>query len=181
MSFTNSDLIIAFPKVLRDDALKVISALPEDSLTAKSFSVEIGEETLWIPYRIYHDPADIDFDCLTQTQSEILACLLTRHHNGFVREQYLSSILDCNYEWMPPFIVQLVGEYVIEIVCSIRDSVHRLDPELYRRFLIHNPAFYGTTKRRVQSYWNCYHRGKRREDYSGFQLLEYFDRLVSGT
>jgi hypothetical protein len=178
MSRTNSDLVRAFPATLRVDALRVISVLPEASLTAYQFSVEIGQDTVWIPYRIYHDPAVIDAACLTRTQSERLACLLTRHHNGFVREEYLSRIVDCNHEWVPPFIVQLAGEYVIEIIRLIRDSIPRLDHEIYRAFLTKNPTFFGTTKERVQSYWDCYHRGERRGDYAGFEVLEFLDSLT---
>ncbi len=60
MSYDNSDLLKAFPAALRDDALGVISAMPETSLSAYSFTVDVGEETVSIPYRIYHDPALID-------------------------------------------------------------------------------------------------------------------------
>lgn len=180
MNCGNSDLINAFPAALRDDVLRVISALPNTPLAAHSFSVEIGKETLWIPNRIYHDPTLIDLGSLTPTQMELLACLLTRHHSGFVREEYLSSILGFNEEWVPPFVLQLVGEYVIEIIRLIRDNLDRPDPEIYGQFLIHNPAFYRTTKSRVLSYWDCYYRGERREQYAGFQVLEYFDQLISG-
>jgi hypothetical protein len=79
---------------------------------------------------------------------------------------------------VPPFIIQLVGEYVIEIIRSIRDNIDRLDPNLYRAFLTRNPAFYQTTKQRVASYWNCFHRDQQRADYAGVQVLEAFDRLI---
>jgi len=178
MSCDNSGLLRAFPAALREDALKLISVLPETSLSAHSFSVEIGEDTVSIPYRIYHDPALIDSASLTQTQDELLACLLTRHHSGFVREEYLPKVLGCNHEWAPPFVVQLVGEYVVEIIRAIGDGIDHLDPGLYRTFLIRNPAFYETTKQRVMSYWNCYHRAERRGDYAGFRVLEFFDHLT---
>jgi len=181
MNSINSDLFKAFPQAVRDDALKLISALPESPLTAYSFSVEVGKETVWIPYRIYHDPSQIDLSSLTQTQKELLACLLTRHHSGFVRKEYLSKILDCPHEWVPPFVVQLVGEYVIEIVRPIRDSLPRLDHETYRQFLICNPAFYRATKARVVSYWDCYHRGEPKEDYAAFEVLSFFDGLIAAS
>jgi len=53
-----------------------------------------------------------------------------------------------------------------------------LDTRLYRRFLKDNPAFFAITKQRVISYWDCYHRSQRRENYVGFRLLDLFDRLV---
>ena len=127
-------MVKAFPAALRDDALRVVSALPNAPLATYDFSVEIRKETICAPYRIYHDPAQIDFDCLTQTQINLLACLLTRHHSGFVREEYLSTILGRNEEWVPPFVVQLAGEYVIEIIRLIRNNLHRLDPEYTDNF-----------------------------------------------
>jgi hypothetical protein len=152
--------------------------LPETSLSSDSYSVVIGEETVSIPYRIYHDTTLIDLVTLTQTQYELIACLLTRHHSGFVREEYLSKILGCNHEWVPPFIVQLVGEYVVEIIRTINDGIDQLDPGLYQKFLIRNPSFYETTKQRVYSYWDCYHRAEHRGDYAGFRILKFFDNLT---
>lgn len=179
MSHIYSNLVEAFPAALRDDAFQVISALPESHLNAHRFSVKIGDELAWIPYRIYHDPTSIDSTCLSQTQGELLACLLTRHHNGFIRHANLTRILESDHEWIPPFIVQLVGEYVIEIVRSIADRVDCLNPDLYRAFIVRNPAFYGNTKARVVSYWNCYYREERKEDYAGFQVLGFFDHLLT--
>lgn len=181
MNSTNPDLVNAFPSALRGDALKLISVLPDPLTTANSFSVVVGKDTVWIPYRIYHDPSQIDLDSLTQTQKELLACLLTRHHSGFVRGENLAKILDFHHEWLPPFVVQLVGEYVIEIIRSIRSGIHRLDHEAYRQFLIGNPLFYRKTKARVVSYWNCYHQEEHREDYAAFQVLAFFDGLIEPT
>jgi hypothetical protein len=181
MICSNSDLVKAFPPMLRDDALRLIAALPDTSRNAQSFSVEIGDDTVWIPYRIYHDPTLINSVEFTPTQNELLACLLTRHHSGLVREAYLSRILSSKHEWVPPFVIQLVGEYVIEIIRTIRDGIDHLDPGLYARFLAHNPAFYLTTKERVRSYWDCYYRAEREEDYAGFQVTEFLDRLITSS
>jgi len=54
--------------------------------------------------------------------------------------------------------------------------VMRMAP--YRAFLTKNPAFYQTTKERVLRYWNCYHREERNENYAGFEVLEFLDRLT---
>lgn len=126
MDTSNSNLVTAFPAALRHDAFVSISTLPEAPLPSHTFSVNIGSEAVQIPYGIYHDPALIHSEHLTRTQDELLSCLLTGHHSGFVRQEKLKSILDSNHEWVPPFIVQLVGEYVIEIICSIRDNFDRL-------------------------------------------------------
>jgi hypothetical protein len=179
MRYSNSDLKNAFPAFLRDDALEVISVLPQPSLDTKTFSVSVGGETMSIPYRIYHDPALIDATHLTARQRELLNCLLTRHHNGFIRERHLPSILCGHDEWIPPFVVQLVGEYVVEILQAVSRNIHQLDPQLYRSFLQANPRYFALTKQRVISYWNCYYRWQRRADYAGFQIVEFLERLVT--
>jgi hypothetical protein len=180
MSYNNSDLANAFPASVRDDALKAISILPQPSLNTEVFSVFVGGEAVSIPYRIYHDPALIDLSRLTSIQAELLECLLTRHHSGFVREEHLANILGANHEWVPPFVIQLVGEYVIEILQLVQRNLHHLDPLRYRSFLRQNPRFFALTKQRVISYWDCYHRWQRREDYAGFHILEFLDSLLAG-
>jgi len=68
---------------------------------------------------------------------------------------------------------------VIEILSVIQKESVNLNPRLYRTFLVDNPAFFALTKQRVVSYWNCYHAWRRRDDYFGFQILEFFDRLLT--
>ena len=120
--------------------------MPEVSTPSHTFSVSVGSETLAIPCRIYHDPSLIQPTELSETQARILSCLLTRHHDGFVREQHLRKILESKDAWIPPFVVQLVGEYVVETINDVRDGLDRLDPALYGSFLRQNPAFYQLTQ-----------------------------------
>jgi hypothetical protein len=80
---------------------------------------------------------------------------------------------------VPPFVIQLAGEYVIEIISAIRDRIDHFDPPLYRSFLIQNPAFYELTRQRIYSYWNCYHRREPKSVYAGFHVIEALDRLIS--
>ena len=179
MSYSNSDLATAFPLSFSADALQVVSVLPEPSLSSKTFSVYLTGETLCIPYRIYHDPALIDRTRLTVGQAGLLDCLLTRHHNGFVRERHLARIISANNEWIPAFVVQLVGEYVVEILQVVCKNLDRLEPALYRRFLQANPKFFALTRQRVISYWDCYYRRQRRADYVGFKIIAFLEHLLS--
>lgn len=180
MTYNNSDLAAAFPTFLRDDALKMIAVLPHPSWSTPTFSVCVREQIVSIPYRIYHDPVLIDQASLTARQVDMLGCLLTRHHDGFVRERYLAKIVCANNEWTPPFVVQLVGEYVVEILQVVKRNLHHLDPKLYASFLQANPRFFAVTKQRVASYWNCYYRWEqRRRDYAGFEIVEFLDHLAT--
>ncbi len=179
MSYNNSDLVNAFPSSVRGDALQLTRVLPQPPWNTRTFSVSVSGETLSIPYRIYHDPKLVDRTCLTTGQGGLLDCLLTRHYNGFIRENHLASIIGANNEWIPPFVVQLVGEYVIEILQVVSRNLDLLDPLLYRRFLEENPRFLLLTKQRVTSYWDCYYRWQRRADYVGFQITEFMEHLVA--
>ena len=179
MSYNNSDLTNAFPSSLRGDALRVVTVLPQPTWNTATFSVDVSGETLSIPYRIYHDSELIDRTCLTTRQGVLLDCLLTRHHDGFICEKHLASIICANYEWIPPFVIQLVGEYVIEILQVVIRNLNLLDPSLYRRFLRENPRFFALTKQRVISYWDCYYRWQRRSDYVGFRIIAFMEHLVT--
>jgi hypothetical protein len=174
----NGGLVRAFPIVLADDSRDALTRLPETRLTWTTFSVLVGGENVSIPYRIYHNPGRIDRAHLSPLQNELLDCLLTRHHSGYVREEYLRSIIGYKHPWVPPFVLQLMGEYVVQILRAIRSSFETLDANLYRTFLEQNPQFFALTKQRVTSYWDCYYRTRRREDYVGFELVSLFEALL---
>jgi hypothetical protein len=174
----NSGLIKAFPSKARGDAEQLISHLPEPSIGSYSYTVEVCGETVEIPYRIYHDLSSLHLDNITSNQFDLWNYLQTRHHSGFVREESLRKIIDRDHDWIPPFTIQLAGEYIAEIIGVIRDKVEHLNPDVYRDFLVTNPRFYATTRQRIISYWNCYYRDLPKEDYPGFQVMEFFDRLL---
>lgn len=178
-SYSNSDLAAAFPSSVRTDALQVVSVLPQPPLNSETFSACVSGEVVRIPYRIYHDPALIDRTCLTPRQVELLGCLLTRHHNGFIRKEHLAGIIFANNEWIPPFVVQLAGEYVVEILEFVSSNLDRLDSQLYRTFLHTNPEFFALTKQRVVSYWDCYYREQRQADYAGFKIIAFMEHLLT--
>ena len=179
MTFNNSDLALSFPMALRDDALQVTAILPQPTRYSETYSIKVGAETLLIPYRVYHDPALIVQTRLTPLQVELFDCLLTRHHSGFVREKHLKKIISSDQEWIPAFVVQLVGEYVIEILETIRNNLHCLNRTLYQRFLKENPKFLALTKQRVWSYWNCYHRNQPTDHYAALEIMELLDNLTT--
>jgi hypothetical protein len=190
MTSSNFDLAKAFSVALRENAIVLSRAFPVPRTTTWTASASIGDETtltfsvrvgdgmVQIPYRSYQDPETIDQTRFTSSQIELLDCLLTRHHNGFVREKHLIEIVRRNEEWIPPFVIQFAGEYVIEILWAIRDARQDLDSNLYRSFLIANPSFFMLTKQRVTSYWNCYHSHIQREEYAGFQIMKFLDSLI---
>jgi hypothetical protein len=174
---SSSELAIAFPIAVRDDVCLALSAFPSTRLLGQSFSVRVDNEVVTVPARIHNDPALISVDQLTDLQRELVDCLLTRHSDGLVREKHLARVVRVNHIWVPPFVVKLVGEYVVEILNVVRQNLSDLDASIYGSFLRANPDFLATTEQRVISYWNCYYRDQRRDEYVGFQLLEFFRSL----
>jgi len=91
-------------------------------------------------------------------QRKLAHALLMRHADGFVRQSGLSNILSSEGMWIPPFVVQLVGEYVIEIAADIQAGPSRLDRAQYGSFIRANPVFLANTRKRATIYWNCYYQ-----------------------
>jgi len=174
-------LASAFPAVLHADLAAALATMPPaDHHSLGTSGVKVNGEHFAIPYRIYNpEPPSDRVAGLSATQQTVLQCLYARHHDGFVRQRYVQQAIGSTHAWVVPYVVQLVGEYVIEIILVIRDALSDLDvpgstqQALYGRFLAENPAFLELTSQRVVSYWNCYYRSRYFiwADYPGFQLL----------
>lgn len=167
----------AFPSCLEQEAKaldQVVGQLHQARVAMHRFiEVRVGEEELAIPYRIYHQGDEDIFVHLTETQSILYSCLLTRHHDGHVRQRHLERILSVHEPWIVPFVIQLTGEYVIQILETAETHLPTLDSALYGRFIRDNQAYFQTTQARMISYWDCYYRRryKHQSDYVGFRLL----------
>ncbi|MFJ9110240.1 hypothetical protein [Streptomyces sp. NPDC102283] len=175
-------LTAAFPLRLADDVRRVLAVMPE-SVTAPMtpFEVEVQGETVAIPSRVYNEEPGTECGrALSETQQMILHCLYSRHHDGRVRQRHLERIVASGESWAVPFVVRLVGEYVLEIITSIAHGLPGLaEPgsaqrRLYGDFIARNPAFFARTERRVVSYWSCYYRWEYGAfgTYPGCVLLE---------
>src|SRR6185312_1590283 len=94
MHALNAGLVDAFPLTMREHAHMVAEAFPEpDHPAAGKFSVQVCGEAVTIPYRLYHSPSQIMTEHLTDLEKELVDCLLTRHHDGFVRQRHLEQII----------------------------------------------------------------------------------------
>jgi hypothetical protein len=128
--------------------------------------------------RIYNPepPGEVEA-ALSTTQRTVLHCLYTRHHDGFVRQRHLQQIVASEQPWIVPFVIQLIGEYVLEILINVRDALTDLDVQgssqqmRFGGFIAENPEFFELTSQRVTSYWNCYYRDRPRSTFPGFSLL----------
>lgn len=102
--------------------------------------------------------------------------MLTRHHDGHVRQRHIERLVTSSEPWVAPFVVHLCGEYVIEILAVIEANLSSMDQCVYGVFLRENATFLKRTHDRMVSYWDCYYRWlyKRKLDYVGFQVFERF-------
>jgi hypothetical protein len=166
-------IIQAFPAFLKDN---VSSLLEKISLTgehniSRTFEVIVAREKLKIPYRIYFEEPKTEN--LTETELLILNCLFTRHNDGFIRQKKLAQILSSGEYWITPFVMQILGEYVREILLTVEENLSGRLLDNLVLFIEENPKFFETTKSRVTSYWNCYYRNPRSSQttYVGFRIL----------
>ncbi len=165
----------ALPADLRDDASQaaegVLGRLHERQRTYR-FPVMVGTETVSIPNRL-HFSSDHSSDGETDIIFLIAKCLEARSNDGFHRQRAARQLLEDVQPWSAPFIMALIGEYVIEI---LREIYHGLTPQASAAladFICANPSYWLLTQQRVVSYWNVYYRAQfRRSDYVGFKLLD---------
>lgn len=185
MEADHNVILNAFPTVLSDDVHTILKEVPLTSSIkpAGSFKVLVHGEPLQIPYRVYYDDLHLLYENqLTPSQSKILYCLFTRHHNGYIREQHLQQLLSSYNDeiWVLPFVMRLLGEYVIEILQVINSNIRLFDKNNILSFINDNPDFFQTTERRVISYWNEYYRNlyPNKQDYVGFQIIDYLKSII---
>jgi hypothetical protein len=81
--------------------------------------VVVGEPVV-IPARVYNpELSPRVIGGLSHLEATVAAAIYSRHHDGFVRQRQLGTLLDADEPWTAPFIVQLLGEYVIQICRDI--------------------------------------------------------------
>lgn len=180
----------AFPSEHRLAAVSggeaVVRALAARQWTER-FSVQAGRQSVLIPARLHFASERIPLNAQEEAW-RFARALQTRSNDGFERQRAARDLMADLKPWEAPFIVALIGEYVVEI---LEDVSNALTPDLERvlgAFLIENEAFWATTKRRVASYWNVYYRSScaserrrtyRRDEYVGFKLADRLEAAAS--
>jgi hypothetical protein len=171
----NESLVRAFPARLAPIVTGVAKALPGTRLSP-SGSVTASRSRIWpglvvdgepvlIPHRIYNpEPSPRLADGLSRMEELVVAGIYSRHHDGHVRQRWLGTLLDADEPWAAPFVIQLLGEYVIEI-CRDIERFTRTEPSVrpalhqhLTAFMDDNRCFAELTRKRAISYWSCCHR-----------------------
>lgn len=171
----------AFPTALADDVRSALGVVP-CQCSPKGYSylqitdqnvcdraLTVAGEPISIPCRSYVEPVMRPTGArpgLTTTELTVLGCFYSRHHVGFARQYWVRQILACEEPFVVPFVVALLGEYIVEIVTIICQELPDLaDPtsptaRRYGRFLVDNKDFHFLIRQRVASYWDCYFRSR---------------------
>ncbi len=174
----------AFPASLRAAVVEAVTAVAtgESHPPLYAFLVKLHHETLSIPSRVYYNPTLLRSE-LGNSQGirrAILACLGTRHHDGYLRQECLAEVLRSDEAWPTPYIIQLAGEYVVEITQDVAAGIVYRDVALLASFAKENPGYLATLQRRVTSYWSCYHRAAypERNDYPGNKVMAFLRQVL---
>ncbi len=172
-------MVNAFPQSLKKDVESVSNFLSDKNFDIHP-TVEQGiildGEKLTIPGRVYFDkPNDVVASSLTKIQQIILDCIYLRHHNGFVRQERLEKLKNIDEYFVTPFIFQLLGEYVVEILEVINSQVTESKLKNFAKFVNENPKYWMQTESRMVSYWNEYYRRPtypKIKDYVGYEIMK---------
>ncbi|MET7366435.1 hypothetical protein ABZS61_11490 [Streptomyces sp. NPDC005566] len=185
-----SDLSAAFPSRLAGDVQSVEAViLPNATFEQlRAFQVDVQGETVTVPSRLHQDEPSVGWESSLASPQQVIAhCLYSRHSDGFVRQHHIEQVLESSEPWVAPFVVQLAGEYVLEILEAIGHGLPGLavpgsaQRKLYGEFIARNPAFFVRTERRAVNYWACHYRWKYPSfgTYPGCALLEAFRTAAS--
>lgn len=198
-------LFDAFPYALRQDVEKVIKILPlndhnilladgqihkvDELIHPDEQVVLLDNEAIKIPYRLYfNEPVADKEKLLTDLQKIILNCIYLRHHNGFVRQRRLAKLIDKTDYFIVPFVFQLLGEYVMEILEVLQMHINP-NTDNYIKFINENQKYWSQTESRMISYWNEYYRRPMypnylppkyatRKEYIGQQIVDRLKELT---
>lgn len=178
---TKSLIRAAFPERLRDDAIVALDSAgiaAHEPFADPSHQFLVDGELVTIPYRVYFPPASIaDIGGLTALQQAIFAAFMTRHHDGHQRE-YWTRILTVNpSSWTAPYLASLLGDYVIQVLEAIRESLTNEWKPIMERYAVENQVSLRALNHRILNYWTIYYRYftpniRNLTEYPGYGVAE---------
>ncbi len=83
-------------------------------------------------------------------------------------------LFDKNEDWVAPFKLQLLGEYIFEILEVLDKHINDKSIASYMKIVSENPKYWQQTESRMISYWNEYYRWKfpKLRKYLGRQIAD---------
>jgi hypothetical protein len=185
-----------FPTFLAKDVEKVLSIMPlTDEIFVESFGkqykidnaihsenreIKLKSETIILTGRIcFAEPNPELENNLTDTQKQILNCIYTRHFDGYIRERLLKNLLDIDHVWILPFKLELLGEFVIEILFELDKHITDDNIKLYKQLTLDNKKHWTQIKSRMVSWWDADYRHpnyKKLKDYIGYKIIKRINK-----
>ncbi len=108
-----ADESFAFPSRLRSTVRATVATVAHEASAPPrgAFNVNVDGEAVHIPYRLYYDPERLRraLQHAHGVDRRILACLGTRHYDGYVRQASLKQILDDHDTWLMPYSLPCRG------------------------------------------------------------------------
>ena len=184
-----------FPSIYSNDVNIVLKIIPmnsndiytNDGLTIKMNNLisddyqcfNINSEILKIYSRIYFNEPNIEYELeLNELQKSILNCIYLKHCDGYIRHRRLTQLANTNNYFQIPFIFQLLGEYVIELLEEVDKHIIEKNKNEYCHFILENKKYWEKTKSRVISYWNAYYRNNQLKEYIGMQIVKRLETYM---
>jgi len=188
---TKSLVCAAFPDCLRDDVLLALpfeGIAPHEPHIDPRYQSRVEGSVIALPYRVYFPPARMDdINALNRQQQAIFAAIMTRHHDGHQREYWTRILCSHPAAWAAPYIAGLLGDYVIQVLAAVRES---LTPEwlpIMIRYAAENQICLRSLNHRIINYWTLYYRYsppniRKLTEYPGYtvaQQLGLWDRRTA--
>ncbi len=155
-------LISSFPKRYINDVWEVLNIIEKGENIIQIHNnwiekISLNWEELLVPWRVYFEIASIENKLFSKSQENIFYCILLRHYNWYVRQKALENLLNSKENFIIPFSIQLLWEYVIEIIEVLEKHIDT-NIENYHAFYKENPKNFNLINSRMISYWNEYYR-----------------------
>ncbi|WP_282248406.1 hypothetical protein [Stenotrophomonas sp. PS02300] len=168
--------MLTLPATLRNELADTLRLLERGCATRSPDQVQVLVQGMPIqfPYRLYCAREDLRDACSAPgVTGRVALCLGSRHNDGHVREECMRSLLPSDEPWVVPFVLQLLGEYVLEIVTCIDSALSQHLPARYVAFARENPVYMQRLSQQATSYWNAYYRRtyRKRDEYPALRLL----------
>lgn len=134
-------------------------------------TMRLSDETIKISYRYYGKVVE-------DTGNYTLACLQTRHHNGYIRQGAVESLLNRTIanEMIAAHCLLALCDYVIEISMAVVDKCSDDLREVMIELIDTNQDVFDYIKAKCISYWNEYYRDRYAiyKEYPPYKFLDSF-------
>ena len=170
-------LFKSFPIELKEDVEIVANFLNTKKLRIHSYvekEIFINEKSIFIPGRIYTaENLKVNGVKLSEKQQTILNCLYLTHNDGYLRQQKLELLKNNFEDFVIPYKMKVLSEYVIEIIIEIETQINENTIQSYLKFIRENPKYWNLVKSRIISYWaEYYRRNGKLKDYVGYKIIK---------